>query len=665
MKKLSLAAMSYYRDDILNALQGTGAAEIKETGESENTLPIFADNQQLRDYLTEIENALETLVAAVSDYEKQNKIKSVSADTEITASEFLLAGAKKEWADGLVQKINDIVANQRDTQSELAKLNRTISSAQLYKDIDLPLNGFSNTAHTAFKLGVIPATSRDALEEELKKIELCHFEFPAQDGDNVLVFTAAHKSAAADVEGVLQSFGFSACPFTDGKTGKEVYNSLLAEKQELIQKSAELESELYSLNTEIRDLKIYCDLTAFELEKSELSLKMRRTEKTFLMEAYVPAGEEEQVKQAILSVTKDAYFDFSEPSQDEIPPTLYKNNAVVKNFETVTNMYSPPSSREFDPSTVMAVFYSIFLGFIMADAGYGLLMLVGGGAIWFMQKRDTGLKRLAGVFAAGGVFAIVWGFLFNSFFGIALQAMPTIMPDPQKAMWSLMGISVPAVLIISLLIGIVQLLTGYVCRAVQCWRRGQVLDGIFDGLIWAVFSLGVALAIVGFVEEFKLPIFGTVGGITAGASLVVAMLTAGRKEKFFGKFTKGFGAAYGVINYASDVLSYARLYGLMLSGAVIAQIVSTYAIEFITGGNIAFAIIGVLLMVIGHAFNLAMSLLGAYIHDARLQYVEFYGRFFEGEGELFTPIGSKHKYVYITPEKELENNKIISAEKNA
>jgi V/A-type H+-transporting ATPase subunit I len=215
----------------------------------------------------------------------------------------------------------------------------------------------------------------------------------------------------------------------------------------------------------------------------------------------------------------------------------------------------------------------------------------------------------------------------------------------------LAGIYVPSVLVIALLVGTVQLFAGYICRAVQCWRRGQIFDGICDGITWAVFSVGVILAIVGFVDEFNMPILATVGGIIAGVGLVAAMLTAGRHSNILGKFTKGFGAAYGVINYLSDVLSYARLYGLMLSGAVIAGIVSKYGVQFIVSGNIAFIILGVVLMVVGHAFNLAMSLLGAYIHDARLQYVEFYGRFFEGEGELFTPLGSSHKYVYVLGDK--------------
>ena len=312
-------------------------------------------------------------------------------------------------------------------------------------------------------------------------------------------------------------------------------------------------------------------------------------------------------------------------------------------------MYSPPNYREMDPNTVMAFFYSVFLGFIMADIGYGLMMIIGGLFIKLKtSRRDTMLGRLGGVFAVGGIFTVIWGFLFNSFFGFALLPFK-VMPDMQGAAmsWSLAGIKVPALLIISMIIGVVQLFAGYVCLAVQNFRRGKVWDGVLDGLVWAMFSAGVELALVGFIDEFGAPALKLVGGIIAGVSLVVAIFTAGRKEKLLGKFTKGFGSAYGVINYASDILSYARLYGLMLAGAVIADIVTSNSVALMSSGNVAFIILGVLIMVIGHVFNLAIGLLGAYIHDARLQYVEFYGRFYEGEGELFAPLGSRHKYVYI------------------
>ena len=211
-----------------------------------------------------------------------------------------------------------------------------------------------------------------------------------------------------------------------------------------------------------------------------------------------------------------------------------------------------------------------------------------------------------------------------------------------------------------MLVGVLHLCVAYLCKAAQCFFRKEISDGIFDGIIWAVFSIGVIVLFLGLVEfspaidpnyslTFNMPILRTVGGIIAGGSLLIAVVTAGRKEKFIGKFTKGFGSLYGIINYVSDILSYARLYGLMLSGAVIAGIISTYGVQFLVSGNILMAILGAVILLAGHAFNLVMNLLGAYIHDARLQYVEFYGKFYEGEGELFSPLGSNRKYVYLLP----------------
>ena len=346
-----------------------------------------------------------------------------------------------------------------------------------------------------------------------------------------------------------------------------------------------------------------------------------------------------------------------------MPPTLYKNNKIVSNFETITNMYSPVNSREFDPNGVLSFFYSLFLGFIMGDIGYGVLMVLGGGLIYFLKRKDDGgLKRMAAVFGIGGFFAIFWGVLFGSMFG--LEVIAPLMPDAKDDTWSVMGISIPAVLIIAMELGIVHLMAGYVCKAIQHMRRGHFWDGIFEGLVWAVFSIGVGVAVAGFVEQAKMPLLTYIGGGMAGASLLAAMLTAGRKEKFFGKITKGFGAAYGIINYVSDVLSYARLYGLMLSGAVIAEIIAEYTVignattvGFLVSGNPLLIILGIFIFVVGHVFNLAIGLLGAYIHDARLQYVEFFGRFYEGEGELFAPLGSNHKYIKLQSSADIKRIK--------
>ncbi len=646
MSKLNLVAMSYDKDSVLNALQRTNAAEVKLHYEAENTVALTADCEEMREYLSNVENALNRLSSAIESYNKDNKIKSdvLKDGFDVSYSDFMSAKDMQWDMDALVEKVNLLYNGGKELSVELSKLKRTISSAEIYSTVKLPLKN-SDTLHTKIRMGTLPANSKDSFISSFSD-GLCAFSVLAENSDGVLISAAYHKSIGAEAESILQEAGFVPCPFDGESTGEEVFLGLKEREAEILNSLKQNSEETYALSNRIHDLKIYCDYLGFELEKQELAEKMRATQATVLIEAYVPKESEEQIKEVLEGTSNAVYYEFSSPADDEIPPTLLKNNKVVKNFEAVTNMYSPVSYREFDPNTVMALFYSLFLGFIMGDVGYGLLMSVLGGTVYFLSKRDTGLKRLAGVFAVGGIFAIIWGFLFNSLFGIQLPYKPPL-PDAQGDMWQLMGIKIPAVLIISLLIGALQLCAGYVCKTVQCFRRKQIADGILDGMVWAFFTLGVGLAIVGLIDDFNVKILAYVGGIIAGAMLVTAMLTAGRKEKLLGKFTKGFGAAYGVINFASDVLSYARLYGLMLSGAVIAQIVSSYAIGFITGGNAALAILGVVLMVVGHAFNLAIGLLGAYIHDARLQYVEFYGRFYEGEGELFAPLGSKHKYIYL------------------
>ena len=649
MGKLNLVAMSYEKDRVLNALQRTGATEIKLHSQTEYASPMTADSESLKEYLSGLEDALSKILESANKYISQNKIKSdLQKDGfEVTYSEFIGAKDLKAEADETVAEVNRILDEQKKYSAELAKIKRTLAEAEIYSSVKQPLK-VENTAHARFKIGTIPATAKDKFIQAIGELPLASYSFVSSGDESELIMVASHKSEVEKTDAVLQSFGFAKCPFDDGRTGEEIYNSLKQREQELEKELSE-NSDLYAFKDRIRNLRIYCDFVAFELEKAELAEKLLATQTTFLLEAYVPVEAEEGVRQALTEVSPAIYFEFSKPSADEVPPTLLKNNKVVKNFEAVTNMYSAPNSRELDPNTVMAFFYSLFLGFIMADIGYGVMMILGGCFLWLKNsRRDNMIGRLGGVFAIGGIFTVIWGVLFNSFFGFSILPFK-VMPDLQGAnmSWSLSGINVPALLIISMLIGVGQIFAGYVCLAVQCWRRGKIADGIFDGIVWAVFSVGVELAIAGFVEQFHVPVLATVGGIIAGASLLVAIFTAGRHEKLLGKFTKGFGSVYGVINYASDILSYARLYGLMLAGAVIADIISKNSKALILSGNVAFIILGIAIMVIGHVFNLAIGLLGAYIHDARLQYVEFYGRFFEGEGQLFTPLGSKHKHVYV------------------
>lgn len=649
ISKLNLVAMAYDKDKILNALQRTNAVEIKSHKETEYATLVEKNDESLRAELTAIESALFTLTSEIERYEKSHGVKAVkeSVEVEVRYEDFISLNGKKSEIEELVNTVNGFIDEKQALNANLQKTKKKLERLAVYGGLKTPFSAYTDTRSTRVRLGVIPLNAKANLESAFSLIELADYEILGETEKELLLCAVSHKSAVKEVEDVLSSLGFSAGGYEGDETGEEKFQALkkeMEETQTLLEKNAE---NLYALKEKRKILKIYYDYLSFVLEKEDLSDKLLKTERTFLLEAYVPEAEEDRIKSAVESVTDAVSVEFSPLLDTDDAPTLLRNNPLVENFEGITNTYSAPNYREFDPNTVMAFFYSLFMGFIIGDAGYGLLMLGVGWYLWYQKRKNpTGMSRLSAVFAVGGVFALLWGGLFNSFFGFAVLPY-TVMPNPQTDQWSLMGINVPSVLLIALEVGITQLFAGYICKAVQEWKRGKFWDGFFDGIVWAIFSIGVGLAIVGFIDQANLPVLGTVGGIIAGVTLLVAMVAAGRKEKFFGKLTKGFGTAYGVINYASDILSYARLYGLMLSGAVIAQIVSTYGGQFVTSGQVPLVLLGVILFVVGHGFNLVMNLLGAYIHDARLQYVEFYGRFFEGEGRLFKPLGSSRKYTSI------------------
>ncbi len=659
MRKLQLAALSYDKDEILNALERTHAVEVKARERADDGAE-GADVQELKEYLAKLESALETLTGYAerrAKEEKDGKNAVIKDGFEVGYSEFMAAGSYRERADRLLAEISSLQERMNSSSAEQTKLSRAISAAMPYAAAEKPFSAYRDTKNFAVRFGIVSAAAYENSREKFAALSLAAFE-EINTEEGILLTAVCHRSAIGEMEDLLAACGFTACPYTEDRTGAELVAELQGELKAAEEDEKSAYDALCECAEEVKNLKIYCDFVGFELEKAEATEKMLSTAHTFLFEAFVPADEEENVKRALGEKDLPLFYEFSDPKEGEFVPTLAKNNKVVQNFEAITNMYSAPNAREFDPNTVMSFFYSVFLGFIMGDIGYGILMMLGGGFLYYKNRaKEGGIKSLAGVFAIGGIFALIWGFLFNSLFGI--QILPfTVMPDlgvqmpgaeqvEQNWCWTFIGIDIPAILIISMIIGIIQLFAGYLCKAWQCWRKGHIFDGICDGVTWAVFSLGALFAVCGFVEDFNVPDLKLIGGIMAAAGIVLAALTAGRHEKFIGKFTKGFGSLYGIINYASDVLSYARLYGLMLSGAVIAQIISFYSIGFITGGNFALAILGIILMVVGHIFNLAMGLLSAYIHDARLQYVEFYGKFFVGEGELFTPLGSQKKHVSV------------------
>lgn len=630
MKKLELVGMTSEKDEILNLLQKTGAVEIVDKTENEKKETFFE-----RGNLDEVEKVIGILQAySKSDY------------LSVGYNEFMSYSQKESFLLKVVQEVIELDENIKKNKVLLEKTCEKEEEMTVYGNIDRDFSAFTLKKFKTF-FGSVKKERAENFKIAFAGItQADYFLYDATTSEQP-VFVLCGKEEERQVEEILTANAFKSCPFVQGN-GKNGLREIQAEKEKIKSDIARDEELLKELSKRTDELKVFYDYLLFVQEKNESSEKMSYTESTFSFKAFVPTEKAESVE-SVLGEKKNLYYEFSTPSEDDQVPVLMKNNKVIKNFESVTNLYSPPSYREFDPNTIMSIFFSLFLGYITADFAYGVLMIIIAFVVHYKNgKRDNGITRLFWVIGYGGIFAMLWGILFNSYFGLALPFYKAVMPDPRYAYWAFLGIRVPANLVISMLLGVLHLTVGYICKAVQEWRRGNFFDGLIDGIVWGFFMIGLGMLIVAKTDKFGMDKLTMPSVYVLVISLGVAVLFAGRKEKFFGKFTKGFSAIYGVINFLSDILSYARLYGMMLSGVILGGLVSDYCVDFIhyftLSYNFVWIIGAVCLFVIGHAFNLAMGLLGAYIHDSRLQYVEFFSRFFEGEGELFKPLGYNRVY---------------------
>ena len=321
-------------------------------------------------------------------------------------------------------------------------------------------------------------------------------------------------------------------------------------------------------------------------------------------------------------------------------PVRLRNNWFSRPLNMVTDMYALPVYGSLDPNPLMAPFFILFYGIMMADMGYGLLMLAMGLFLWKKKVRGT-LDYMGGLLVLCGISTFIVGALTGGFFGDFLSQLAKLI-DPEST-FALPYLFTPltdtmAILVGSLVLGFLQILTGMVISFVKKARDGHIMDGIWDEGTWWVIFLGAGLAVLGVGNVAGYPVVLILG-------IVMLVVGSGRNARGFGKVTSVFGAVYnGVTGYFSDIMSYSRLMALMLSGSIIASVFNQ--LGAVTGNVIAFVIISAL----GNALNFALNLLGCYVHDLRLQCLEFFNRFYESGGRPFRPLAYQTNYVDIKEE---------------
>ncbi len=549
----------------------------------------------------------------------------------ITYDDFYDCAAKEYELLAVCDVLEKMSFKKAELKSEHAKTENRIKSLLPY--IKMPLR-FSEAKKTRYVTVMIAlANSRTASCSALsEKFDLCAETFPSDYG-TALALVCLNSDEAA-VKTALNDSGWSLCTFSYDQTADEIIKELRKKEAQTEKELSDILKDTLSYEKYLLEIKTLYDFLGTDAEKFTADLAFAKTQSTYILEGWVPKEKADDIAAEIKSKTDNVVIYLNEPADDDIPPTLLDNPKLIKPFESITNMYSTPSYREKDPNFVMAIFFFIIFGMMMADAGYGLVLSLVCTFVVRFTHMEKGIKNLTGVFALGGISTIVWGVLFGSWFG--LELLPPLWFNPLQE---------PIMLLATcLVLGVIHLMVGYGYQAYYLIKKKKVFDAVCDvGFLYLLF-IGIALLALPLALTSLPPIVGDIGLYVLLASLVLIFLTAGRHKKgIIGKIAGGFGGLYGLVNLFSDVLSYARIFGIALAGGAIASAFnSILEVLAVTPVGIILAIpLGIFL----HVFNLLISLLGAYVHNARLQFLEFYGKFYTGEGRLFSPMGERTKYI--------------------
>ena len=631
MKKLTLVAMKNDAGRIMRKLMWLGCVEIEReknhgAGVARGTL-----------YASERQNAArdaETLSEAFSILVRRGGTKRgmFSAPPTLNKREFegdvigntdyLSVCEKAARVIALDKEYTQYEAECRTVEGQMAALSPWIS-------YDMKLSDTS-TRYTRTVFGTVTSAFDEALATEAleKQGTEAVVEIIKREKNAWYVSATFLKENEEKTLRTLASLGFtrielSGAAFTPAEELSRLAD-VLADVREKMSKTLD---EIDGMRDSCDSMAIALDMANTKAGAAEAKQDLLCTERTVVLSGWIP---KEYVKDLEKTLAGDeVYYELEEPSPDDDVPVHLVNGKPAGYFESVVEMYSPPAYGTFDPTRIMMVFFFIIFGMMLADVIYGLMIILG--CLFIAKKANVsrGVKNMCNMFAVCGISCIIWGIIFGSYLGdLPAQFMKNMFGIDVKV-WAAVDILNEAIvfLVLSLAMGAIHMLAGMAVRFYVLCKNGQVFSAVFDEGSWFVLFLGVGL-------YFIVP---TAGIIVAGTGVLMLVLTQGREAKNpVVKLFKGIGSLYSLVNYASDLLSYSRIMALGLSSAVVASVFNVLAT--MGGFTVPGIIMFVLVVLVGHVLNLAINLLGTFVHTSRLQYVEFFGKFFEDGGRPFRPL---------------------------
>ena len=646
MKRIRLIALAQDRDALLSSLLHVGCVEISEPEEipqGSDGNPLLHRNAagvaQAKAQLTALQHALEVLRKYAPQKKGMFAPRGTIGEKELLDEKAMAAALSKAEA------INEHAKVIGQLNTRQARLHTEQLALQPWSAYDLPLED-QGTKNVSILLGTVPnAVDFDAMAGAvMESADTAWLKLLSSDREQQYMEVLVHRSQEQTALEVLRTYGFSFSQLKE-LTGT-VAENIRRLDQELSQAEQQRQQEqdaIRALGADSGEVEVCVDRVQQVLSREDAKERLLSGGAIFCLDGWAPVPEVPALEKALKAF--DCAYELTDPTPEEYPkvPVKLKNSVFSRCLNVVTEMYSLPAYDGTDPNPLMAPFFILFFGIMMADMAYGLLMIFGALFVLKKAKPREGTRNFMELVFWCGVSTTIIGAMTGGFLGDFIpQIIKIVNPESTFTMPALFTPldDTVAIMMGSLVLGAIQVFTGMAVSVVNKIRSGDFIDALFDEITWWIILAGVALAIFGIGTVAGVPVPLTVGGL---------MLVFGgtRKAKGFGKVASLVGLVYnGVTGFFSDILSYVRLMALMLSGSVIASVFNTLGATF---GNV---ILFVIVALIGNALNLALNLLGCYVHDLRLQCLEFFNRFYKEGGKPYKPLAIQTKYVDVIKEEQ-------------
>ena len=660
MQRISICAMKKNRKAILEELQSLGVLEIDaaeldpelETMDTMNARLIFEKNASLCDQAIEILDEFSK--------EKTSMLASLAGKPLIGRTQEEEAIASQEEILKTAREILEYRKKLTENSAAVIKIEQQEAALTPWLALDIPMN-FAGTAASAILIGSIDGNVTleqvySQLAVDAPQLEAFDIQAVSSEAGKLCLAAVCLKEQAQELEEALRMQGFARpAQLVSGIPAQELQN-LQDQVARIHEESGETEEKIRSLHNNKDKLQLISDYFRIRAQKYEVLGQLRQSASTFFVTGYLPKKQVPSIEKR-LTEKYDIVFE-AEDAEGEGVPGVLKNGKFGAAGEGVLAAFGLPGKGEIDPSTIMTACYVFLFGLMLSDAAYGLIVFaVCLGVLLKFPRMESGMQKSIRLFMYCGLSTLFWGVMFGGYFGDFVDVFSRVYlhrPVTIKPVWFAPLNEPMRLLVFSMLFGLIHMFLGMGLKGYMLIRDKKYLDFFCDVVLWFMLLMGLILIFIPSsmfrsISQMDLNLPAVVIQIGKWMAIIGAvgiLLMSGRDKKNpFLRLALGAYDLYNITGWVSDILSYSRLLALGLATGVIASVMNQMG--SMLGDSIFGWIVFILVFVIGHTFNLLINLLGAYVHTCRLQYVEFFGKFFEGGGKEFHPFRENTKYVDI------------------